>query len=333
MACSGPTARATPTTQSARSASRRRWPGESRCPGASNATTERPARTSGSTKAPSCEPRPSQPWTRRTVGPWPQRHAVTRWSSPRQRGECRATSMSKGRPVARTARSRLGRGWGRGEVNSRSARRTPRSSERTKAVCSAALVKRTAVCVRTTVLLLSRKFAEDDSMESSKDDGLARLRRRRAGRCDQALERYLGARDRRRCAQELQIRVEPEHDAVNLVGELVRIDVRAELSLGHRDARGGGERVEPVLAGLGQRIARGAGLIVELGDRTDEEAAAGALAPLGPALEQRPDPRLAARLLQRGRHHELDELPRGLVHDGHAQRFLGTEVRKQPALR
>jgi len=41
--------------------------------GPSKATTLQPSRTSGATNAPSCVPRPSQPWTRRTGGPLPQR--------------------------------------------------------------------------------------------------------------------------------------------------------------------------------------------------------------------------------------------------------------------
>ena len=47
------------------------------CPGASKATTEKPRATRGSTNAPSCAPRPPQPWTSSTLGPLPHVHVST----------------------------------------------------------------------------------------------------------------------------------------------------------------------------------------------------------------------------------------------------------------
>jgi len=94
----------------ARSRRMRRLPSESPCAGASKVSTEKPAATSGSTKAPSCAPRPSQPCTSSTVGPTPQRQHTTGVVAPAQRGERRWTSTVNRLPDARMVRSRSGRG-------------------------------------------------------------------------------------------------------------------------------------------------------------------------------------------------------------------------------
>src|SRR3954470_19421753 len=117
-------------------------------------------------------------------------------------------------------------------------------------------------------------------------------------RVEQALEGAAGAVDRVGLAQEAMEGVCTEHDAVLLERELRGIEVSAEVALADRDLRGLRQLVDPVLAGLRERIARRAGTIVELGARTDEETAARAHAPRVPALEQRADAWHATRLAE-----------------------------------
>ena len=123
-----------------------------------------------------------------------------------------------------------------------------------------------------------------------------------------------------------------EHEAVQLVGELVRVEVLPEVALVDGDARRGGERVQPVAHGLDQRVARRAGPVVQLAGGSDEHAAARAVAPAQPGVEEGAHARLAARPGQRLDHDLLDELPRRLLDDLHLQGFLGAEVREQAAL-
>ena len=77
-----------------------------------------------------------------------------------------------------------------------------------------------------------------------------------------------------------------------------------------RDARGVGECAQPVLLRGDEQIARRARPIVELDARHHENTASRqeiGLRPVEPPIEQRPNARLASRLLQRGRDHQRDD--------------------------
>src|SRR5688572_6956848 len=150
---------------------------------------------------------------------------------------------------------------------------------------------------------------------------------------EQGLERAAGQGDGRGVFDEAVEEVAAEHDAVRVERELLWIGRGGEVALGARDAGGGRDRVDPVLGRADQRVARRAGAIVELGAGGDEEAAAGAVTPGEPALEQLADAGLAARLAQRRDHHRLDELARRLLDDRDLERLLRAEVGEQPALR
>jgi len=100
---------------------------ENRRAWASNATTAMPRRPR-STNAPSCEPRLPSRATRRRSVQRPQRPRGDRAHGPVQRGARSLTSTMSSRAEARIARSRVGRAWRRGVVNSRSAKLVPRSS-------------------------------------------------------------------------------------------------------------------------------------------------------------------------------------------------------------
>ena len=104
-----------------------------------------------------------------------------------------------------------------------------------------------------------------------------------------------------------------EQDAVEVLRELVGIGVGAEVALGDARAEDSGDHVEQVALVADQPVPHRARLVVELGRRRDERAAAGHRVPGQPVLEQRPHPRLAARRAQRRPGHGLLETGAGVL--------------------
>jgi hypothetical protein len=86
-------------------------------------------------------------------------------------------------------------------------------------------------------------------------------------------------------AKEAMELVKAQHDAVELECELIGIERGSEVALANRDPRGLRELVDPVLAGTREGITRGTWAVVELGARSDEETASGALPPGDPTFE------------------------------------------------
>ncbi len=127
-------------------------------------------------------------------------------------------------------------------------------------------------------------------------------------------------------------RVAARHDPVDLERGLVSISICTEVTFAHANANRFRDLVDPVLGGTDEGVARGPGAVVQLGTRSDEETASGALAPREPVLEEGTHAGLAARLAEGGDQHGLDELVGGLFDDRDLERFLRAEVREQAGL-
>lgn len=126
-----------------------------------------------------------------------------------------------------------------------------------------------------------------------------------------------------------------EHDPIQIVGELVRVGTFAEMAFLDPDPERVGQELEPVLLRLDQPVPGRTWTIVELHGQGDEDAPGGLGAdagPVEPPLEQRTDPRLAARRRESGTQHGLHEPFDGELEDLHLKRFLGTEMREEAAL-
>jgi hypothetical protein len=101
-----------------------------------------------------------------------------------------------------------------------------------------------------------------------------------------------------------------QHDAVEVLSELVRIGVHAELSFSDTGAEDRGDHVKHVALVAHEPVPHRAGLVIELGCRRDKGAASGLRVPPQPAIDQLTDARLAARRAQhRAGHRLLEMLP------------------------
>ena len=121
---------------------------------------------------------------------------------------------------------------------------------------------------------------------------------------------------------------EGQTDALAAVGELLRVEVGAEVALLDRDPRSTGEHVAPVAQGLHDEVTHRAGPVIQLEGRGEERAAPGQrgrLLPGQPALEEGPHPRLATRHRQ-GRSHDFRDHPGAGPADGRCVR-VATEAR------
>ena len=101
-------------------------------------------------------------------------------------------------------------------------------------------------------------------------------------------------------------------------------------------ARHVGDQLEPVALLAYELVARGPVEVVQLRCGRDEKAAAlehVGLCPGQPALEQRPQPRLAARSLERRAHDPVHEQLGRVAQRLDLERLLRVEVREEPALR
>ena len=126
-----------------------------------------------------------------------------------------------------------------------------------------------------------------------------------------------------------------EHHPVEIGGELLRVHVLAELAFPDAAVDHAGDRPAQLVVQLAEAVADRSGLLIELGARLDEEAAARLTGPaaLDPGIGQRPDPLLPTGHRQRGHDHRRRELLGGGVEDRELQGLLRAEVRVHPALR
>src|SRR5437868_2386225 len=127
-----------------------------------------------------------------------------------------------------------------------------------------------------------------------------------------------------------------DDDGKQIERELLGVDGALEMSLVDREAGRFRERAGEGALRLDEGVARGAGVIIELGGGGEEEAAAGKAGiahPVDPALEELPDARLAARPGERRPQDVLDEARSRRADDLDLQILLGAEVRDQAALR
>jgi len=127
-----------------------------------------------------------------------------------------------------------------------------------------------------------------------------------------------------------------EHRPVEVVGELVRVEIRAELAFLDSGPGGVGEDVEPVSLGLHDEVAGGPGPVVKLHRGGDERAATRQRRrslPGQPRLEQRAHPRLAAGRCEAGLDHLLDESRARRLQHLDEQLLFRSEMGEQPALR
>ena len=111
---------------------------------------------------------------------------------------------------------------------------------------------------------------------------------------------------------------ERQADALTVVGELLAVEIAAEVPLADRDARGSGEGVDPVAQVLNDEIADRSGPVVELERGGHERTAprqARRLLPREPSLEQGSYARLAARNRERGLDDRLDHAGAGRLQD------------------
>src|SRR5882672_7276015 len=91
---------------------------------------------------------------------------------------------------------------------------------------------------------------------------VAALGGRGAGRADEGVERAVGTRAGARVAHEARGVHEAEADALALLGELLAVEVGAEVALLHGDAGGARDRVDPVAQVLNDEVPHGAGPVV-----------------------------------------------------------------------
>jgi hypothetical protein len=136
-------------------------------------------------------------------------------------------------------------------------------------------------------------------------------------------------------AQETRRVVETEHDRVQVLRELVRVEVFAKVPGGDASREDDSDHLEPALLERDEPVAHSARPVVELGRRSDEETAAPPgvrLRPGEPALEEGGDAGFPARLPHGGPHDLVDESLGGRVEDLDLEGFLGPEVREETAL-
>jgi hypothetical protein len=126
--------------------------------------------------------------------------------------------------------------------------------------------------------------------------------------------------------------VETEQDAEDLLRDLEDVCVRADLALADGCRGDLGQTVEEVALVGDHLVMEGAGQVVELGERGDEQAAAGPGVPVHPVLDQGSQPREAAGLGERGPDDLVDELLAVALHAGQLERLLGLEMRVDPGL-
>src|SRR5437867_868825 len=159
---------------------------------------------------------------------------------------------------------------------------------------------------------------------------------RRAAALQQGLEGQGGPRVRSGVAHQAGGVHERQADPLAVVGELLAVEIGAEVALVDGDARGPGQGVHPVPQILDDEVAHRPGPIVELEGRRHEGAAARQarrLLPREPALEQRPHTRLAARYGERRLDDAFNHARPGHAEDVELERFLRAEVGEEPALR
>src|SRR5215472_2622294 len=126
-----------------------------------------------------------------------------------------------------------------------------------------------------------------------------------------------------------------EHDRVEVVCELLRVDVPSELTETDPSVEDGRYELQEVALSLDELPADWPGPVIELDGRRDEEAAARRLLrsrPIEPAAEETAEPGLSAGKSQGGPDDGVHELCRGRLEDLDLERLLGAEVREEAAL-
>ena len=166
------------------------------------------------------------------------------------------------------------------------------------------------------------------------------LRRMTGGSAQAALAASSWSRACRVCIECLRVAHQPggvvvaEHQALERERQLLGVEIGPEVTVGHSRAGHGGDELQPVLLAAHHGVPHRARLVVELGRGGDEDAAAleGLGLPVEPAVEEGPDPRLSPRRGQRRPDDEVGEPLARPLERLELQRFLGLEVREQPAL-
>src|SRR5882757_5210045 len=125
---------------------------------------------------------------------------------------------------------------------------------------------------------------------------------RPAGLAQQGCERPPGASFGVTGVDQLQPVIGDEHDSVEIVSELHRVEIGFELALGDGGPDDLGDGVVEIAVTLDNSIMHGAGLFFELGERLDEEASArlSTQHAVQPILEQGQHPWFTARPQDRG---------------------------------
>src|SRR6185503_294969 len=293
-----------------------------------SATTEKPRATSGSTNDVSWAARPPQPWSSATAGPRPHRQAATR--RPATNTASGSASRSADRPLEPRA--------GGGVKNIHSP---------TIAASEGAVRTRTRSVER---ISDSRTFVRKSSlrrpgfrfpvMASAPGLGGPRPGRsrgpRRPRRLDERVEGLARALGRPGVPEQPPRVMVGQHDAVEVVRDLFAVELGPEVAFGDPGARDVGDQLEPV-ALLAHELVAGRPLeIVELSRGSDEKTAPledRGFRPREPVLEDRPQPPLAPRSLERRPHHAIDEQLGRVTQRLDLQRLLRPEVREEPALR
>ena len=152
---------------------------------------------------------------------------------------------------------------------------------------------------------------------------------------DQSVERLARALLGLGIAKQATEMVIDQHDAVHLVGELVGVDVFAEVALADGDANTLRQRVEPIALQLDAAIAHRSRLVVELRSDSHEKTAPrepALLRPSEPVLEERAHPRFAASRAERRFYGGVDEPLRRELHGRELEELLRLKMREEAAL-
>jgi hypothetical protein len=129
--------------------------------------------------------------------------------------------------------------------------------------------------------------------------------------------------------------VKGEHDAVEILSELVTVGIGPELADFDPFSKGRRQDIEPLALKLDQPVTDRPGTIVQLAGGSHEHAASRygtILGPGHPTLKERPNAWLTPRFLQRWTDHPLDETRRRVFQHLNLKGLFGSEVSEESAL-